>query len=165
MNRYAPSDFVAALLARSLEGEVDRNHAPLQPVRTPEMARALRFYRDTLGFDVASHIPQVAAVLRRDATQLVLMEVGARPGRFERPERPFDGEPFRPGTYRIATGQLHKLFRLLRPGLVRSSQAAACVVWQPWRAWELSLLDADGNSVVFMQAGSTRIADGREAGA
>lgn len=164
MHRPVQSEFVAALLASSLEGKVDRDHAPLQPIHTPRLARALGFYRDTLGFEVAACIPHVAAVLQRGATELVLMQVGAAPGRFERPERPCEGRPFEPGTCRIATGQLHKLFRLLRPGLVRSSQAAAGVVWQPWRAWELDFVDGDGNHVIFMQPGSTRDDRGQEAG-
>jgi hypothetical protein len=134
---------------------------PPTVVRTPNLARALADYTQVLGFRCEQHIPGVVAVLSHGSLSLQLWGCGARPGRWEQP----DGVENRtwPGHHRVTVSGIHALYASLRRSLlrpVRTGLAGSVALHadqlvqrlgtlgprlQPWKAWEFSFTDVDGN--------------------
>lgn len=134
---------------------------PPTVVRTPNLARALADYTQVLGFRCEQHIHGVVALLSHGPLSVQLWGCGARPGRWEQP----DGVEHRtwPGHHRVAVSGIHALYVSLRRSLlcpVRTGLAGPVALHadllgqrlgahgprlQPWKAWEFSLTDIDGN--------------------
>jgi hypothetical protein len=134
---------------------------PPTVVRTPNLARALADYTQVLGFTCQQHIPGVLALLSHGPLSLQLWGCGARPGRWEQPD-PVENM-YWPGRHRVTVTHIHALYASLRRSLlrpVRTGLAGPVSLYadqleqrlgthgprlQPWKAWECTLTDLDGN--------------------
>lgn len=130
-------------------------------VRTPDLARALADYTQVLGFRCEQHIPGVVALLSQGSLSLQLWGCGARPGRWEQPD--LVENRYWPGHHRVTVNGIHTLYASLRRSLlrpVRTGLAGPIALHadqlvqrlgtlgprlQPWKAWEFSFTDVDGN--------------------
>lgn len=165
MDTVPASDFVGALIAASLAAPTEQGlPAPLPCVLTPSLARASEYFRTTLGFDIVHHTSHVFAHACWGRTALLLLQTGARPGPFERAQRGVDTAPFTASTCRIATRQLHSLYRRVHSSMHRCGTPAGLEApsWQPWHAWEFRCTDGDGNTLVFTQALPATVSTGHE---
>lgn len=126
-------------------------------LRTPDLQRAWADYTQVLGFDGQQHVPGVFARLTHGSLCVQLWAFGARPGRWEQPT---PGETaFAPGHHRVEVVGLHALHASLRSVLLRPCRTRLAgrtllhaqrlgsdtPQWMDWRAWESTLLDADGH--------------------
>ena len=125
---------------------------PALPVR--EMAAAVAFYRDRLGFDVLHH-NEGFAVVARDAAVVHLWESGDETWR-ERPDfakRPVctGAETFIAGTAscRIMTDGVDELYAELRSQGVLHPVSQDGVEETDFGTREFATLDADGNLLTF----------------
>jgi catechol 2,3-dioxygenase-like lactoylglutathione lyase family enzyme len=113
---------------------------PALPVR--DVARAVAFYRERLGF-APVHEDRGLAVLRRDAVELILWAANS-------PNIP-GAEPHLAGSAscRVRVAGLRTLDATYRAqGVVHPNGAVAR---QPWGVDDFSVLDADGNLLGFYE--------------
>lgn len=126
-------------------------------VRTPFLNRAVTDYTQVLGFHCQQQVPSVFARLTHGPLCVHLWAYGATPGRWERPAP--DRAAFVPAHHCVEVSGIHALYASLlqvvsrpcRTGLAGSRLLHADrldpegVVWKPWKAWETTLTDIDGN--------------------
>ncbi|MBX3608499.1 MAG: hypothetical protein KF871_01270 [Hydrogenophaga sp.] len=115
---------------------------PMPVLTTPDLRRAIAFYRERVGLHCRQHIDGVVAWLGADGVPdarfaLCLMASAAPPARFER-STPWDRH-FRASAHRIA---VHNLW-----GLVEGLRGLSLPRWQTWGAWTSLLHDADGHTL------------------
>jgi catechol 2,3-dioxygenase-like lactoylglutathione lyase family enzyme len=126
---------------------------PALPVR--DVAAAVEFYRDRLGFEVLHHDGGFA-VLGRDEAVLHLWEAGDEGWRErESVERPVQSgaESFIAGTAscRIRVDGVDQLYEELRAREVLHPTSRSGVTDTEYGARDFATLDLDGNLVVFFQ--------------
>lgn len=120
-----------------------------------DVAAAVAFFRDRLGFDVL-HYDGGFAIVQRDTAQLTLWEAGDQSWRgrdsMERPVRS-GAESFIAGTAscRIAVEGIDDLYAELRAADVLHPVSADGPVDTDWGTREFSALDGDGNLLSFFQ--------------
>ena len=126
---------------------------PALPVR--DVARALEFYRDKLGFSVVHHDGGFA-VLKRDGAEVHLWEASDESWR----ERTDDDRPVRSGaesfiagtaSCRIATEGVDKLYEELSMREVLHSVSRNGVQNSDFGTREFAVLDLDGNLISFFK--------------
>jgi catechol 2,3-dioxygenase-like lactoylglutathione lyase family enzyme len=126
---------------------------PALPAR--DMASAVVFYRDRLGFDVVHHEGGFA-VVERDAAQLTLWEADDDSWRsrdsFERPVQS-GAESFIAGTAscRIAVDGVDDLYAELRAADVLHPVSVDGPTDTEWGTREFAALDLDGNLLSFFE--------------
>lgn len=105
---------------------------------TPNLKKLLAFYRDELGFHVLQQVPGVLALLRHGSVRLQLWQ------------QPGAAQTIRTIRIELEEDDAFRLHaRLARHE--RSALADEAPRLQPWGAWEFSLIDAEGNRLVFVQ--------------
>ena len=108
-------------------------------VRTARLADLLPDYRDRLRFRVRQQVPGVLAVLERGDVRLQLWQVQDHAG----PERTVvDLDACATNIFRLAAD-------LVRAGGPLLATTGPCM--QAWGTWTFTLLDAQGNEIVFAQ--------------
>jgi catechol 2,3-dioxygenase-like lactoylglutathione lyase family enzyme len=124
---------------------------PALPVR--DVARALEFYRDKLGFSVVHHDGGFA-VLKRDGAEVHLWEASDESWR----ERAEDDRPVRSGaesfiagtgSCRIATEGVDELYEALKAHDVFHPVSRDSVQDTDFGTREFATLDPDGNLITF----------------
>jgi catechol 2,3-dioxygenase-like lactoylglutathione lyase family enzyme len=127
---------------------------PAMPVY--DVAKAVAFYRDRIGFTVLHHAGGFA-VLKRDGAELALWEAGdeswASRASLERPVRS-GAESFIAGTAscRIAVDGIDVLYDELREAAVLHRVSRDGPGDTDWGTREFAALDLDGNLLTFFEA-------------
>lgn len=138
---------------------------PFLTLFTPDLNRAVLDYVQVLGFELHQWVPGTAASLSLEGLRLMLWGCGAPPARFERGVRTQDVPVFRPATYTVRLGDVHRVHEAMHQAIARQSRTALtgrqplhadwllepAPLLQPWGAWEAHWLDGDGNLVCMTQ--------------
>ena len=124
-------------------GELESVSQLLPKMRVPALCttnlkKLLAFYRDALGFQVLQQVPGVLALLRHGSVRLQLWQQHCAAQTIRTIRIELEEED---------VFQLHT--RMARHE--RSATADEAPRLQPWGAWEFSLIDAEGNRLVFVQ--------------
>jgi catechol 2,3-dioxygenase-like lactoylglutathione lyase family enzyme len=111
-------------------------------LRTPFLARLTAFYQEVFGFELVQQVPGVVSVLRQGPVRLQLWQ-------YARGDR--DG--------RVLLSADACIFAL-HAGLARRGRAFLrehAPQLKCWGCWEFSLIDIDGNCLVFAQGAVDRV--------
>ncbi len=144
---------------------------PVQPglpsltLFTPDLNRAVLDYVQVLGFGLHQWIPGTAALLSLEGLRLMLWGCGAPPARFEHGARVLDAPVFRPATYVVRLGDVHRVHEAMHQAITHQGHTTLtgrqslhadwllepAPLLQPWGAWEAHWRDGDGNLVCMTQ--------------